>query len=87
VGLVDAAVDDGDADAFAHGGVPWTVGGAAGDVVAIAADLLDGPSLGGVGVVGVVWRGRGRGWKGGRCGEDGAVGGESDDGGGWPGRP
>ena len=49
VGLVDAAVDDGDADAFAHGGVPWAVGWTAGDVVAIAADLLDGPVLRGGG--------------------------------------
>ena len=48
MGLVDAAVDDGDADAFAHGGVPGAVRGAAGDVVAVAADLLDGPALGGV---------------------------------------
>ena len=53
VGLVDTAVDDGDADAFAHGGVPRATRGAAGDVVAVAADLLDGPALGG-GVVGVV---------------------------------
>ena len=45
VGLVDAAVDDGDADAFAHGGVPGAVRGAAGNVVAVAADLLDGPAL------------------------------------------
>ena len=89
MGLVDAAVDDGDADAFAHGGVPWSVRGAAGDVVAVAADLLDGPSLRCVGVVGVVgWR-RWRGWwrgKGRRCGDDGTVGGEPADGGGRVGR-
>ena len=54
VGCVDAAVDDGDADAFAHGGVPGAVRGCAGDVVSVAADLLDGPSLWGRGVVGVV---------------------------------
>ena len=62
MGLVDAAVDDGDADAFAHGGVPGAVRRAAGDVVAVAADLLDGPSLRGgvVGVVGWRWRGVGR---------------------------
>ena len=66
VGLVDAAVDDGDADAFAHGGVPGTVRGAAGNVVAVAADLLDGPALRGVGVVGVVgrWGRWGRWWRG-----------------------
>ena len=57
---VDAAVDDGDADAFAHGGVPRAVRGAAGDVVAVAADLLDGPALRGV-VVGVVGWGGGNG--------------------------
>ena len=76
VGLVDAAVDDGDADAFAHGGVPGSVGRAAGDVVAVAADLLDGPALRG-GVVGVVWRWRRSGWDGRRIGDDWAVGGES----------
>ena len=48
VGGVDAAVEDGDADAFAHGGVPGASGGAAGDVVAVAAYLTDGPALGGV---------------------------------------
>src|SRR5277367_6008858 len=56
VGLVDAAVDDGDADAAPHGDVPGTVRGATGDVVAVASDLLDGPALRG-GVVGIVgWR-------------------------------
>ena len=45
VGGVDAAVENGDADAFALGDVPGAVRGAAGDVVAVAADLLDGPAL------------------------------------------
>ena len=73
VRLVDAAVEDGDADAASHGGVPWTVRGASGDVRSVAADLLDGPTLRG-GVVGVVgWR-----W----CDDrrllgEGAVGGET----------
>ena len=77
---VDAAVEDGDADAFAHGGVPGAVSGAAGNVVAVAADLLDSPTLRS-GVVGVVWRwGRGcRRKRRGGSGEDGAVGGESAD--------
>jgi hypothetical protein len=51
---VDAAIDDGDANALAHGGVPGTVRGGAGDVVSVAADLLDGPSLWSGGVIGVV---------------------------------
>ncbi len=54
MGGVDAAVDDGDADAFTHGGVPWAGAGAAGDVIAVSADLLDGPALRGGGVEGVV---------------------------------
>ena len=56
VGGIDAAVEDGDANAFALGDVPGAVRGAAGDVVAVTSNLLDGPSLG-RGVVGVV-----RGW-------------------------
>ncbi len=55
MGLVYAAIDDGDAYALTHGGVPWAVGRASGDVVAVAADLLDSPALRG-GVVGVVAR-------------------------------
>lgn len=81
MGLVDAAVDDGDANAFALGGIPWAVCGAAGDVVAKAADLLNGPALGS-GVEGVV------GWRcgdDGRRGEDGTVGGEFANGGEWGG--
>ena len=71
VGGVHAAVDDGDAHAFAHGDAPGAIGGAAGNVVAVAADLLDGPALG-RGVEGIVgWGSRGE------VGEDGAVGGEA----------
>ncbi len=58
MGGVDAAVENCDADAFAGGGVPWAVGGAAGDVVAVAAYLADGPALRRV-VIGV-WIGGGR---------------------------
>ena len=89
VGGVDAAVENGDADAFAGGGVPWAVRGATGDVVAVAADLLDGPALRGGGVEGVVCR---RGWRRRRGGEcdgfevDGAVGGQFADGGAGGGR-
>ncbi len=54
--FVDAAVEDGDADAFPHGGVPGPVRGGAGDVFAVASYLLDCPSLRGVGVVDVVGR-------------------------------
>ncbi len=61
MGGVDAAVEDGDADAFADGGVPGAVRRAAGDVVAVAACLADGPALGGV-VVGV-GGGRSRAWE------------------------
>ena len=60
--LVDAAVDDCNTDALAHGGVPGAVRGASGDIVAVAAHLLYGPALRGVvvGVVGWEW-----GWWGG----------------------
>ncbi len=45
MGGVDSAIENCDADAFAGGGVPWAVGRASGDVVAVAADLADGPAL------------------------------------------
>ena len=80
MGLVDAAVDDGDADAFTHGGVPGAVPGGAGGVVSVAADLLDGPALWGGGVVGIVGRGWGRRWRRKNDwsgGDDRATGGES----------
>jgi hypothetical protein len=41
VHLVDTAVENCDTDAFAHGDVPGAVRVAAGNVVAVAADLLD----------------------------------------------
>jgi hypothetical protein len=75
VSFVDAAVEDGNADAFAHGDVPGTVGRGARDVVAVASYLLDGPTLRGVGVVGVV--GRWRGWRRWGDGMNWAVGGQS----------
>ena len=88
VRVVDAAVDDCDANALAHGGIPGPVRGAAGDVISVASDLLDSPSLGSGGVVGVVggrclrrWR-RGGNWKGGGSGRDGTVSWEAADGGG-----
>ena len=56
VGGVDAAIENCDANSFALGNVPGAVRGAAGDVVAVAADLLDGPALR-CGVEGVVRRG------------------------------
>jgi hypothetical protein len=63
--LVDAAVEDGDADAGSEGLVPGAVGGAAGDVGAVSAGLDYGPVLRGAGVVGVVRRSDG--WRG--CGD------------------
>ena len=67
VGSVDAAVEDGNADAFAHGGIPRAVCRCAGGVISVAANLLDGPSLRSGGVVGVVggrsWRRSGRRWS------------------------
>ena len=65
MGLVDTAVDDGDADTLAHGGVPWAVRGTARDIVAVAAYLFDCPALGSC-VVGVVGR-----WRRGRDGNGG----------------
>jgi len=91
--LVDAAVEDGDADACSHGGVPGAVGGATGDAGAEAAGFEDGPGLRSGGVVGVVggdggW-GWGWSWRGGRVGAGvgvgvgwrGCAGGDSDGGG------
>ena len=45
VGGVDSAIENSDADAVAHGGVPRASGWAAGDVVAVASDLADCPAL------------------------------------------
>jgi len=45
VGGVDATVDDGDADSFAHGGIPWAAGGAAGSIAAVSSHLPDSPAL------------------------------------------
>ena len=77
VELIDATVDDGDADAFAHGGVPGAVNGTAGYVVAVASDLLDCPGLRCL-VEGVVRRWWGRRWWG-ECGGEGAVRGKFPD--------
>ena len=43
---VDSAVEDGDTNTFSHGGVPGTVGRAAGYVGSVTACLTDGPALG-----------------------------------------
>jgi hypothetical protein len=84
--LVDAGVQNGDADACAQGGVPGTGGGAAGDVGAVASGLADGPALRG-GVVGVIWGGRrgrrrrwwwGRWWWGGDADGGGDYGAEDE---------
>jgi hypothetical protein len=72
--LVDAAVEDGDANAFAHGDVPWSMGGAAGNSVTVSADLLDGPPLRRRGVVGV--KGSGRHFAGGNDRTKGIAGAE-----------
>ena len=79
VGCVDAAVEDGDADAGAEGLVPWASRGASGDSGSVSAGLADGPALRRGGVVGVVGRGwwRDRGW----CGCGGSADGDAD--GGW----
>jgi hypothetical protein len=72
VGGVDSAIQNGDAGAFAHGGVPGAVCGATGDVVSVAADLTTCPALWG-GVEGVVRLGGWRGWRW-RSGNGGGVG-------------
>jgi len=73
VGGVDAAVEDGDTDAFAGGGVPRAMGGSAGDVIAVTAYLLDGPTLRGGGVVGVVGAGWWWRWCWGGWSDDGVL--------------
>ena len=80
---VDSAVEDGDANACAHGGVPWAVGGTTWDASAEASGLQDGPGLRSGGVVSVVgggcWGG-GWGWNWSRCG-CGCADGDPDGGG------
>jgi hypothetical protein len=57
MGGIDTAVEDGNAYSFADGGVPGAVYGTAGNIVPVATDLTDSPTLGRV-VVGVGGGGR-----------------------------